>query len=522
MLQKRYILGIHSGHDASACLFCDSKLCGAIEKERLTRIKHDHGEPLECIEYLLDKEGITYKDVDLVVRCNWFDGKNLNDKFYEKFSNVIINRNHHLFHAYAVSLLSQADESIICVFDGRGCRPQDAGIQGSDDTFESESVYALKNNHIYLLEKFFSKYISGKYHWGSHVDSLGYAFADVSRCIFQSHDAAGKVMALAALGKVKQSSPAVCTDFTRHPYNVNPLWLEYIDSQLLPIPYESSFAKEISKMVQESTETYCLSRIRTISQKYKCESISLAGGFALNCKNNGSLFNKLTLKRLNIFPASGDNGLSIGCAVWAIRELYKDYSLLDWSPFLGKKYQDTIIQPDVINNAVKYLAEGKMLGLFELESEYGPRALCHRSIIADPKFTEIKSKLNQKKGREAFRPFGGVILERNVERITKDRVPNDWMLAAINVNKEISRTIPSLVHYDGTIRIQIARDSGSLIYKILEEYERQVGRIILINTSFNSHEEPIVENESQARRTARKLGLDYLIISGFGEKIIQD
>lgn len=519
MKNKRYILGIHSGHDASACLFRDTELCGAIEKERLTRIKHDHGEPIECIEYLLENEKITYQDIDIVIRCNWYNSDQLNNNYYTKFRNVIVNMNHHLFHAYAVSLLSQDEETIICVFDGRGCRPQDTGLLGNEDAFETESIYKLHDNQLSVLEKYFSQYTTGKYQWGSHVDSLGYAFADVSRCIFQSHDAAGKVMALAALGEIPYTVPPVCNDVTSCPYKVNPRWLEYLNSHPIPVPYESTFAKTVSKMVQESTEAYCLHRIQSIIQKYKIKSLSLAGGFALNCKNNGSLFNKLKIKKLNIFPASGDNGLSIGCAVWAIREIYKDFRLLHWSPFLGKKYRDTEIQEAVIFNAVKYLSERKLIGLFELGSEYGPRALCHRSIIADPAFPEIKDILNKKKGRELFRPFGGVILARNVCRITKDRIANDWMLAAVNIDSALANDIPSLIHYDGTVRIQIVRDQTSLIYALLEEYEKRTGKFILINTSFNCHNEPIVESENQARETAKKIGLDYLIISGYGERI---
>lgn len=522
MRKIRYVIGVHSGHDASACLFRDTELCGAIEKERLSRIKHDQGDPVECIEYLLDNEGLSYEDIDIVVRCNWHDGKNLNDGYYDKFKNVIINKNHHLFHAYSVSLLSPDEDSVICVFDGRGCRPQDAGIKGDDNTFESESVYKLHHNRITMLEKYFSEYISSGYRWGSHADSLGYAFADVSRCIFQSRDAAGKVMALAAFGNTSPSSPPVCSDLTRNPYIVNRRWLEYLNGHQIPVSYESDFAKEISRAVQESIESYCLHRIKFVLDKYRIDNISLAGGVALNCKNNGMLFNRIPLRKLNIFPASGDNGLSVGCAVWAIRELYEDFRRLQWSPFLGKKYRETKIQRETIACAAKYLSQKKLLGIFELGSEYGPRALCHRSIIADPSFSDMKDILNKKKGRELFRPFGGVVLERNIPRVTIDRIPNDWMLSAVNVNKTIVSEIPGLVHKDGTLRIQVIRDTSSLIYALLEEYEKQTGRIILINTSFNGKGEPIVETESQARKTARDLGLDYLIISGSCEKIIHN
>ena len=93
------------------------------------------------------------------------------------------------------------------------------------------------------------------------------------------------------------------------------------------------------------------------------------------------------------------------------------------------------------------------------------------------------------------------------------------MLAAVNIDSALANDIPSLIHYDGTVRIQIVRDQTSLIYALLEEYEKRTGKFILINTSFNCHNEPIVESENQARETAKKIGLDYLIISGYGERI---
>ena len=109
---NRYLIAVYSGHDASACLFRDNELVYAIEKERLSRIKHDEGDPIECIEYILSAEGIDYSEVDLVVRCNWFDTKYRNDKYYERFSNVIENPNHHLFHAYAVSLVNKSKDLV--------------------------------------------------------------------------------------------------------------------------------------------------------------------------------------------------------------------------------------------------------------------------------------------------------------------------------------------------------------------------------------------------------------------------
>ena len=129
---KRYVLGVHSGHDSSACLFCDNQLVIAIEKERLSRKKHDSGEPIECIEYILKEAELEYSDIDLVVRVNWFNSNELNDEYYKVFKNVIVRYEHHLFHAYAVTLVMDG-EGIIYIVDGRGCRPKDNGEKSNMD-----------------------------------------------------------------------------------------------------------------------------------------------------------------------------------------------------------------------------------------------------------------------------------------------------------------------------------------------------------------------------------------------------
>lgn len=518
----RYIIGVHSGHDASACLFKNNKLIYAIEKERLTRIKHDEGEPIECIKYLLDSAKILPKNVDLVVRSNWYNSNLLNNSFYKKFPNVIENFQHHLLHAYALSLVNQGQDMIIFVVDGRGCRPIDCNyfIEKADDNlFESESIYYLRNKFILPIKKVFSIHKKNVYKWGSFLNSLGYIYNSVSKSIFSDNNSAGKVMALSSFGKDNNKIPNIFIDKN---YNeINQKFLDFINSLDLPINWKSNIAKDLSFKVQQALENYFNNRINNYIRKYRIHNIGIIGGTALNCKNNGKISNLKNVKKLNLFPACGDNSLSIGAAVWAIREYYLDTSTIIWSVYSGKKYKDTIIDNNEITRLVNLLKNNVIIGLFEKESEFGPRALCHRSIICKASNIDMKNRLNDEiKHRENFRPFGGVILEENLHKITNEKIFNPYMLVAVKIKDSYKIKVPALLHIDNTVRIQIIKDKTSLIYHILKKYEQLTGEIMLINTSFNAKEEPIVETEVDAIHCASKIKLPYVMISGKLIKIL--
>lgn len=513
-MKDRYILGVHSGHDASACLLKNNKIVCAIEKERLSRKKHDSGEPIECIEYVLNAEGISYSDVELVVRVNWYNSTELNDKYFERFRKVIVRYEHHLFHAYAVSLTCQDKDMLAYIVDGRGCRTEDNGEEKREGYFESESLYKVTDKKVKLLEHQYAFHHPNQYHWGSHMDSVGYAYADISRLIFGDYNAAGKVMALASFGKPNKEIPCVFI-YDNSNMTVNKEWLEYINNLQTPIMYESQIAKDLAYSIQQELEKYFDFRLRYYTQKYNCKNVALSGGVALNCKNNGLIANSNVVDSLNIFPACGDNGLSIGAVVWAARELYDDREKIIWKYGLGKKYKEVLYDEEQIASVSDKIYKEEIIGLFENESEFGPRALCNRSIITSARNRKMKDRLNMKiKKREAFRPFGGVILERNISLITDEIVASDYMLAAVHIKEEMKDRVEALIHEDGTIRLQIVRDNHSAIWYILNYMERKYGDIILLNTSFNCMGEPIVETEKDAYLSAKQAGIKHLFING--------
>lgn len=513
----KYVIGVHSGHDASACLFKDNNLICAIQKERLTRIKHDNGDPVEAIEYLLDSANLCPEDIDLVVRSNWHNAQNLNDKYYDKFSKVIINYNHHLFHAYSITLnIPDIIPTIIWVVDGHGCRPEDCGIKKTTSKllYEKESVYLAVGSYLICLEKKFSEYHKNKYLHFSSFDSIGYAYNSVAKTIFKSSYDAGKVMALAAFGTYDPVIPPVLSTAYSGEKLLNEDWLQFINN-LRSLNWKSQMAKNLAMVLQNALENYSLARTKEIVSKYKCKRLAICGGVGLNCKNNGLIANMNIIDKLTLFPACDDSGISIGAAVWALRTIYKCDSRLKFTPFLGRRYCTQKLNNEIVLNIAQLLAKGYIIAIFEGSSEFGPRALGHRSILCSAVDIKFKDVLNRRiKKRESFRPFGGIILERNLLSITKEIVSNDYMLSAIKVNTNTKIKYPALVHADGTIRLQIIRDQESTLGKILHQYEEITGHILLINTSFNGNNEPIVETPDQAIICAQKNKIPYIIYNG--------
>lgn len=404
-MKKKLVLGVHSGHDASACLFEDNVLKIAIEKERITRKKHDSGDPTECIDYILKSEGLKKSDIDLVVRCNWFDSKELDDDYYTDFKHVIINRNHHLFHAYAGTLCCKKLPCLIVVVDGRGARPEDVdtmeykkGKLSEKPYFEAESVYLYDGKELKLLEKRFGEHFKNKYKWGSHLDSLGYAYSALSKCVFGSEYAAGKIMALAAFGKEDKNIPKVFKYGYDEEFKVSEEWLNILQDNELPLSWDDENTKNLAFSLQRGLEEYMEFRLKQLKERYGISNFVIAGGVALNCKTNGLLVNQDFIDTLGVYPASGDDGLSIGAGIWGYKSINNSNIKNDtiWRYDLGKDYSKgkNISYINISKKVAQILKEGKFVGIFSKGSEYGPRALGNRSILCNANSMELKDKLN--------------------------------------------------------------------------------------------------------------------------------
>ncbi|WP_176051402.1 carbamoyltransferase C-terminal domain-containing protein [Burkholderia sp. BCC1644] len=516
------IIGVHSGHDASACLLVDNVLVGAIARERLTRRKHDHGDPVECVDYLLAHFGLAPADIDLLVRSDWHDATGLREDRYCRFARVEKTRRHHLLHAYAASVAAPAEPSLVLVADGRGCRPEDNGVAGMDPgLFEIESVYRHEDGRLTALEKTYRPYYNKRYAWGSHIDSLGYAYAAVSKKIFGSSHAAGKVMALAALATRAHDIPAPLRFGRDQSFGVNPDWLAFLQACPDHINWDTPLAADLADAIQQGLEAYLAFRTQQLAQAHQCRDLLLGGGVALNCRNNGLLANAAWLRSVDIFPAAGDDGLSVGAAVMALRETFGDYRPIVYRVSQGASYAAPMAQEGQAAQALaRLLADGHAVGVFQGGSEFGPRALGYRSILSSAADLALKTRLNARiKRRESFRPFGGIVLRSNLDQLTGDALAGPNMLSAAQMTDASRARYPALAHVDGSVRLQVVEEDGCLLHQVLVAYEDLTGRVALINTSFNGRDEPIVETLAQARACAAAIGLGHLYAHGAVEDV---
>jgi carbamoyltransferase len=258
----------------------------------------------------------------------------------------------------------------------------------------------------------------------------------------------------------------------------------------------------------------------------------MAGGVALNCVANGRVAREAGFENVWIQPAAGDDGIAIGCAYYgwlAILKQRRDF-VMDHS-YIGKRYSDkdaavelkkflvriqvdAVKSENVCRDTAKLLADQKVIGWFQDRSEFGPRALGNRSLIADPRKPEMKDILNSRvKHRQAFRPFAPIVLAERMKEVFEGDEDSPFMLIAKPVRPEWRDKIPAIVHVDGTARVQTVREATNpMLYRLLKEFEALTGVPVLINTSFNIKGEPIVETPQDAVNCFLTTGVDHLVI----------
>lgn len=230
------------------------------------------------------------------------------------------------------------------------------------------------------------------------------------------------------------------------------------------------------------------------------------------------LANAAWLGKVDVFPAAGDDGLSVGAAVMALRETFHDDRPIGYRVSQGACHAAPAQGARTLAAAheiARLLAAGRAVGVFQGGSEFGPRALGHRSILSSAAAPAFKTRLNAEiKRRESFRPFGGIVLRSRLDRLTADALAGPNMLSAARMHAAARLRHPALAHVDGTVRLQVVEEDGGLLHHILAAYEDLTGRVALINTSFNGCDEPIVETPAQARACATAIGLDDLYADG--------
>lgn len=545
-------LGIHVKHDRGACLIIDGEVVANIANERLDRIKYSSSPeiPYESIDALLKFCNIDISQISCVgMSSAGLESEKAKqfykDEFFKHYNCVEVPFffvSHHLAHAYSVYFSSPFDESLIFVADGGG----DYVL----DKQEAETLYYGSHGKIERLSYRVQDIAVRKMEYPvntmypfmpecvrEHQISLARKYEQITHLIGFGYGQSGKTMGLASYGKSY-------FDYSNLNYQDLKYSLKYRDMiediyalQVMSGKSHKDFiASErhnIAATLQEFTERALISLLKNQQKKFKCENLCLAGGIFLNCLTNHKIICECNFKKVFILPAAGDDGQALGSAYFAYKELFGYNSKFNINlPYIGLSYSDEEIEHAIIEKNIqyqkysdkelagrvaKYISENKIVGMHRGRTEFGPRALCHRSILANPANPDMKDVLNFRvKHREEFRPFAPTVAEEDQFEYFDLRASSNYMLLAPIVKEQYRTKIPSVTHIDNTARVQsISRETDPFLHDLLLETKKIIGVSVVLNTSFNVAGEPIVESPKDALNTFLKTNIDVLVIGNY-------
>jgi carbamoyltransferase len=551
-MAPRYTLGLHANHDRSASLLRDGLLVGHLAQERLDRIKHSEFNdlPFESIDAVLADAGIGVRDLAAVgfsfVSC---DIETAAPEFKREFCEryglddlPFFGVSHHRAHALSVWNTIEMDRALVLVVDGAGDR---VGNQ-----LEAETLYLAEGDRIEEVDKRFQDLLEGvaeKPHlcnYGLMPEdyrhkqlSVAQKYEQFTQLVGFGHFEDGKTMGLASHGRPlfafdSVSAPDLSFSLTMadlldrvHEFEVR--------SGLNHREFVYRHRADLAATVQSFVEHLLLSLLTHSRGRYGRSQLCLAGGFFLNCVANHRILERGLFERVHIIPAAGDDGQSIGAAFHADLEVggLPQRTAVPL-PYLGPLYEETSIEAVLCDHRMLYrrlddkelqrelaahLAAGRVVGLVRGRCELGPRALCHRSLLADPRHPGMKDHLNANvKFRESFRPYAPVVTAEDQMRIFDLRQESPSMLLACPVREEYRSRLPAITHIDGTARVQAVDAAGEpFVHGLLRRFEELSELPVLLNTSFNLAGEPIVETAADAIRTFLATAIDVLVVENF-------
>lgn len=554
-----HILGLSAFyHDSAACLSGDDGLLVAVQEERLDRVKGSAAFPARALDACLQSAGITLLDVDEIA---------FYEKPFLKFERVLFDHlrsfplsyrafrrsmpawlgerlvlplvlrdrlgwrkpvrfvPHHLAHAGSAFLVSPFDEAAILTVDGVGEWTTTAWGVGRGHRIEMRQEIR-------------------------YPDSLGLLYTAVTTYLgFEANRGEGKVMALAGFGR------PVHLDRLRRvaglrpdgSFRLDPSYFRFHRGERMWSPrFEREFGppraprtaieprhQEVAASLQALLEEALLAIVRHVHRQTGLTRLCMAGGVALNCAANGRLLDEGPFREIFVQPAAGDAGAALGAAAVLRHCMHgRPREVVMHQACVGPGYPVTrmrralavrglpaaeLPREQLLARTADLLARGAVVGWFQGPMEFGPRALGHRSILADPRRPDMKDILNARvKHREPFRPYGASVLMEEVGDWFERDTPSPFMLFAVRVRPDKRDRIPSALHVDGTCRHQtVTAESDPLYHGLLQEFARRTGVPMIINTSFNDNNEPIVCTPEDAVACFLKNDLDALVMGPF-------
>jgi carbamoyltransferase len=574
------ILGLNTNHsDSSACLVIDGELVGAISEERLgKRIKSSSEFPHNSIKSLMAASGVRLIDLTHIaisrnsnanlyarMRHAILNPLSTRNAFVEYLRRRRITDDHSLVKLVALSLdqdplnfkgkvnyiehhLSHiASSYYLSEFD----KPTLGFSYDASGDFVSMMLAHCEGSNIKPFRKVFLP------------NSLGFFYTAVCQHIgFEKFGEEYKVMGLASYGNdiySKQMNELIKYDeknliklnskyFRMHNGQasgatnncgeiiINNIFTDKVTTLLGKKRVRNEPIKQLQMDLAASSQKHfekiVIDILKQQEHKFQNGSIAMAGGCALNGIVNSSIRKHTKFESQFIQPASSDDGTALGAAYWCWHNTEKKSKRFImkhsyWGFEYNCKIKELAIDQEIhvvehndvdrlLITVANLLYQGKIVGWYQGKSEWGPRALGNRSILANPCIIDMKDKINSKiKRRESFRPFAPTILEEELNTYFIASGPSQYMQHIVEVKNEWRDKFPAITHIDGTARVQTVKQSQNyLYYRLIKEFGKLSGHPMLLNTSFNENE-PIVETPEQAYSCFKRTDMDILVLGNF-------
>jgi carbamoyltransferase len=547
---------ISQGHDSAAVLLVDGEVVAGAAEERFSRKKHTGDFPIGAIQYCLGAAGIKASEVDEIAhgfdytpyRAAFLLDRTSAEQYEQVFSrekllkevnqylpgfpaNKVFQVNHHLAHAASAYYTSGWDDCLVVVLDGMG-------------EAQSVTAYRAHGNEIDKLQEITAK------------DSIGILYSVITLHLgFDFNSDEYKIMGLAPYGDPSRyrhffeqnvelldngtiKIPILRLNEQRDDRENYGATRRYLEEHLIPTrtpDFEvAGDHRDVAAALQECLDKVMLHICGHFGRATGLRKLAMAGGVALNCTANGRLLQSGIFDEIYVQPAAGDDGTALGAALWRGSRNGGVRNHRFPVPFFGPAATQAEIEiaieqtgdrihvtrfanlQDACAEAAKLIKDGRVLGWYRGRMEFGPRALGHRSILADPGHVEMRDRINAMvKMREAFRPFApAVSLEQVQDWFEVPRgLELPYMIMTADVRPQFRAALPAITHVNGSARVQtVSPKDNPEFHALLKAVGKTTGREMVLNTSFNVKGQPIVNTPREAIDTFLGTGIEFLFL----------
>jgi carbamoyltransferase len=536
------ILGLNMGHDGSAAVVRDGKLVAALSRERLSRKKKQSGVSVEMIDYVLSIANAKMEDIDCIAFAVYdYDPDNEVKVFTEDGTQEITRHlydmpfrrvympyqvrigesfmrpahfvHHHLSHCASAYYTSRFDQAACFSLDASMSRPEACSLFAYGQGMKLHPFYCpgLMIGNAYSI----------------FTQKLG-----LGSGLFK----AGTTMGLAAYATPSAKARNRAAFYTQ-PYYSRPFmpddltFIDFMWSDLseraphAPFPAnekDSKDAMEVAASIQHIFEEAIVEyagRLYEETRAFNGGNICLSGGSFLNCNANTAVRTRTPFRRVHLFPAAGDDGTGVGAALWIahhVQEHERVCYTAGETAYLGKSYPTPAsFDGERLNLRVvaEAISEGSIVAWYQGGAEFGPRALGHRSLLADPRRHDMRDIINfEVKRREWFRPLAPSVLAEDAPDWFDCNGDSPFMLYTSRVLRP--NDIPAVTHVDGSARQQtVTKQDNPLFHELISNFRDVTGVPMLLNTSLNVNGQPLVETPDDATRFFQTHAADILVLN---------